>query len=147
MLNVLSTLTLSNSGIVTDIVMLVCQLLRRDLRELQELVDTMEPVESWDEGQPSHVIATQYVSTRVRENVRYTDISTYRRTKPFSMELGIVLKGPLSLPRQFLLCSKSQNIKELICWANTPLVRNVIVLYYLYLKRIESYNYILTINS
>ena len=35
---------------VTDTVMLVCQLLRRDLRELQELVDTMEPVESWDEG-------------------------------------------------------------------------------------------------
>ena len=30
-----------------DIVMLVCQLLRQDLREL---VDTMEPGESWDEG-------------------------------------------------------------------------------------------------
>ena len=30
---------------VTDTVMLVCQLLRRDLQELQELVDTMEPVE------------------------------------------------------------------------------------------------------
>ncbi len=35
---------------VTDLVMLVCQLLRRDLRELRELVDTIEPVESWDEG-------------------------------------------------------------------------------------------------
>ena len=35
---------------VTDLVMLVCQLLRRDLRELKELVDIMEPVKSWDEG-------------------------------------------------------------------------------------------------
>ena len=35
---------------VIDLVMLVCQLLRWDLRELQELVDTMEPVELWDEG-------------------------------------------------------------------------------------------------
>ena len=35
---------------VMDTVMLVYQLLRRDLRELQELVDTMEPVELWDEG-------------------------------------------------------------------------------------------------
>ena len=35
---------------VTDLVMLVCQLLRRDLRELQELVDTIELVKSWDEG-------------------------------------------------------------------------------------------------
>ena len=43
------------------------------------------------------------------------------------MELGIVLKGPLSLPRQFLLRNKSQNIKELICQANTPLVRSVII--------------------
>ena len=33
-----------------DIVILVCQLLRQDLRELQELVDIMEPVKSWDEG-------------------------------------------------------------------------------------------------
>ena len=33
-----------------DLVMLVCQLLRRDLRELRELVDMMEPVELWDEG-------------------------------------------------------------------------------------------------
>ena len=39
-----------SSKIVTDTVMLVCQLLRQDLRELQELVDTMEPVKSWDEG-------------------------------------------------------------------------------------------------
>ena len=29
-----------------DLVMLVCQLLRRDLRELQELVNTIEPVKS-----------------------------------------------------------------------------------------------------
>ena len=35
---------------VTDLVMLVCQLLRRDLQELQELVDTIEPVKSWDKG-------------------------------------------------------------------------------------------------
>jgi len=35
---------------VTDLVEQVCQLLGQDLRELQELVDTMEPVESWDEG-------------------------------------------------------------------------------------------------
>ena len=35
---------------VMDTVMLVCQLLRRDLRELQELVNTMEPVKSWDKG-------------------------------------------------------------------------------------------------
>ena len=35
---------------VMDLVMLVCQLLRRDLRELRELVDMMEPVELWDEG-------------------------------------------------------------------------------------------------
>ena len=35
---------------VTDVVILVCQLLRRDLRELRELVDIMEPVKSWDEG-------------------------------------------------------------------------------------------------
>ena len=35
---------------VMELVTLVCQLLRRDLRELQELVDTMGPVESWDEG-------------------------------------------------------------------------------------------------
>ena len=35
------------SLIVTDLVMQVLQLLRQDLREL---VDTMEPVESWDEG-------------------------------------------------------------------------------------------------
>ena len=35
---------------VMDLVMLVYQLLRRDLRELQELVDMMGPVKSWDEG-------------------------------------------------------------------------------------------------
>ena len=35
---------------ITDLVMLVCQLLRQDVRELQELVNTMEPVKSWDEG-------------------------------------------------------------------------------------------------
>ncbi len=65
--------------LVTDTVMLVCQSLRRDLRELQELVDTMEPVKSWDEGQPSHVIATQYISTQVRGYATYRriDIPTY----------------------------------------------------------------------
>ena len=35
---------------VTDLVTQVRQLLRQDMRELQELVDAMEPVESWDEG-------------------------------------------------------------------------------------------------
>ena len=35
---------------VTDLVMQVCQLLRQDLWELQELVNTIEPVKSWDEG-------------------------------------------------------------------------------------------------
>ena len=35
---------------VTDLVILVCQLLKGDLQELQELVNTMEPVELWDEG-------------------------------------------------------------------------------------------------
>ena len=35
---------------VTDIVILLYQLLRQDLWELQELVNIMEPVESWDEG-------------------------------------------------------------------------------------------------
>ena len=99
---------------VMDLVILVCQLLRQDLRELQELVDIIELVKSWDEGQPSHVITTQYVSTRGREYVRRTDVLTYRCTEPFTMELGIVLKGLLSLPRQFLLCSKSQNRLELI---------------------------------
>ena len=29
---------------VMDLVILICQLLRRDLRELQELVDIIEPV-------------------------------------------------------------------------------------------------------
>ena len=48
---------------ITDMVMLVCQLVRQDLRELQELVNIIEPVELWDEGQPSHMITTQYVST------------------------------------------------------------------------------------
>ena len=43
-------LTSKRRYIVMDTVMLVCQLLRRDLRELQELVDMIEPVESWDEG-------------------------------------------------------------------------------------------------
>ena len=35
---------------IIDLVMLVCQLLRRDVQELQELVDTIEPVKSWDKG-------------------------------------------------------------------------------------------------
>ena len=35
---------------IMELVTLVCQLLTRDLRELQELVDTMEPVKSWDKG-------------------------------------------------------------------------------------------------
>ncbi len=33
-----------------DIVILVYQLLRQDLQGLQELVDMMELVKSWDEG-------------------------------------------------------------------------------------------------
>ena len=33
-----------------DLVIQVCQLLRQDLWELQELVNTMELVKSWDEG-------------------------------------------------------------------------------------------------
>ena len=37
-------------GSVMDLVMLVCQLLRQDLRELRELVNTIELVKSWDEG-------------------------------------------------------------------------------------------------
>ncbi len=47
---VLKRLYKENMPIVTDLVMQVCQLLRQDLQELQELVDTMELVESWDEG-------------------------------------------------------------------------------------------------
>ena len=35
---------------VMDLVILVCQLLKGDLQELQELVNTMEPVKSWDKG-------------------------------------------------------------------------------------------------
>ena len=41
----------------------------------------------------------EYASTRVREDVRRTDVSTYRCTERFTIELGIVLKGPLSLPK------------------------------------------------
>ena len=35
----------------------------------------------------------EYASTRVH------DVPTYQHTKPFTIELGIILKGPLSLPR------------------------------------------------
>ena len=51
-----------------------------------------------------------------------------------------VLKGLLSLFRQFLLYNKSQNIKELICWANTLLVRNYYNFVYLYTQPTISVN-------
>ena len=35
---------------VMDLVIQMCQLLRQDTWELQELVNTIGPVKSWDEG-------------------------------------------------------------------------------------------------
>ena len=37
-------------GNTIDLIMLIYQLLRQDLQELQELVNIMGPVKSWDEG-------------------------------------------------------------------------------------------------
>ena len=53
-------------------------------------------------------------------NVECTNILIYQHTQPLLWG-GVMYLNTQSLPlNSSLLCSDSQNIKELIYWANTP---------------------------
>ena len=84
-------------GVVMDLVLTVLQLLRRDL---QAVVDSMEPVELWDKGQLSYVVRnTGNIGMQEHCNIPY--ILIYQRTQDITIGRSYIFKYIVPTIKQF----------------------------------------------